>query len=87
MLNFEEKMELLFDLKKEAIEMAYAGCEEKKFDAFWHKKVAYTTLENGQLAEIVYVFILAMLSLQTNNFRVSVSLREDRDEKIDFRVN
>ena len=47
MLNFEERMKLLFDLKKEAIEMAYAGCEEKEFDAFWHKKVAYTTLENG----------------------------------------
>lgn len=87
MLSFEERMKLLFDLKKEAIEIAYAECEEKEFDTFWHKKVAYTTLENGQLAEIVYVFILAMLSLQTNHFRVSVSLREDRDKKIDFRVN
>ena len=47
MLNFKEQMELLFNLKKEAIEMAYAGCEEKEFDAFLHKKVAYTTLENG----------------------------------------
>ena len=87
MLNFEEKMKLLFELKKEAIEIAYAECKEKEFDTFWHKKVAYTTKENGYDKGYFNIPEWAMLSLQTNHFRVSVSLREDRDKKIDFRIN
>ncbi len=79
-------LKILEGLKKMAIAIAYKGGEEKEFKEFWDKFVSNTTFPMGQLAEIVYVYILAILSYQTNKFRISCSWKEDRD-KIDFRVN
>lgn len=84
--EFNKKMEILNKLKKEAFGMADRGAEEKEFLTFWKEWVAKTDYEFGQLAEIVYMFILGVLSYNTTHFRCSCSMREDKN-KIDFRVN